>query len=167
MEQTTHPRVPARAGAALDQRWAARVCQAGAGIEKLHGKRHVWQDIDLSPNGENPLADIEGELFDIRVEFELQAALPDLAYFPGQPRRPHRGRRLLRLLREADTSPDPCSEILLPDAHDQLMRLPTGQVLGQRDREGLVPHVAGRVLLFADLDAVQEHVGVAVHSAKA
>ena len=43
-------------------------------IEKLHGKRNAWQDIDLSPDGENPLADIEGELFDIRVEFELQDA---------------------------------------------------------------------------------------------
>jgi sucrose-6-phosphate hydrolase SacC (GH32 family) len=43
-------------------------------IKELHGKRHFWQDIDLSPNGENPLAGIEGELFHIRVEFELRDA---------------------------------------------------------------------------------------------
>jgi len=39
-------------------------------IEKLHAKEHSWNDVPLKP-GENPLADIVGDLFEVRAEFEL------------------------------------------------------------------------------------------------
>jgi len=39
-------------------------------IEKLYGKEHQWKDIEIEP-GDNPLSDIQGELFDIEVEFEV------------------------------------------------------------------------------------------------
>ena len=42
-------------------------------VKKLHGKRHVWEDIDLSP-GENLLKGIDGDLFDIRAEFRAGEA---------------------------------------------------------------------------------------------
>jgi fructan beta-fructosidase len=37
-------------------------------IETLHDKKHSWKDVTLKP-GDNPLADVKGELFDIRAEF--------------------------------------------------------------------------------------------------
>ena len=47
-----------------------RICRAPVKeIEKLHGKEHKFSGL-LKP-GENPLAGIEGDLFDIRAEFEL------------------------------------------------------------------------------------------------
>jgi fructan beta-fructosidase len=39
-------------------------------IEALHTKRHAWKHLTLK-EGENPLADLRGELFDIRAEFEV------------------------------------------------------------------------------------------------
>ena len=39
-------------------------------IENLHAKRHSLGDVALKP-GDDPLAGIEGELFDIRLEMEL------------------------------------------------------------------------------------------------
>ena len=42
-------------------------------IENLHGQRHAWSDIALRP-GDNPLAGIPGELFDIRLKMELGGA---------------------------------------------------------------------------------------------
>jgi sucrose-6-phosphate hydrolase SacC (GH32 family) len=38
-------------------------------IEKLHGKEHGWKDLTLAP-GENPLAELTGDLFDVRVEID-------------------------------------------------------------------------------------------------
>jgi len=38
-------------------------------IHLLHAAEHKWTDVHLKP-GDNPLADLAGELFDIRVEFE-------------------------------------------------------------------------------------------------
>jgi len=43
-------------------------------IERLRGKRHAWKDLALRPDGENPLAQLAGELFDIEAEFEPGAA---------------------------------------------------------------------------------------------
>src|SRR5262245_3387694 len=37
-------------------------------LNTLHGKKHTWKDIVLK-QGENPLKDLSGELFDIRTEF--------------------------------------------------------------------------------------------------
>ncbi len=42
-------------------------------IEKLRTRAHQWQDFDLAPN-DNPLADIEGQLLEIRIELNLSAA---------------------------------------------------------------------------------------------
>jgi sucrose-6-phosphate hydrolase SacC (GH32 family) len=43
-------------------------------IEKLHNKEHTWKDLSLAP-GENPLAQLAGDLFDVRVEIDpLDAA---------------------------------------------------------------------------------------------
>jgi sucrose-6-phosphate hydrolase SacC (GH32 family) len=39
-------------------------------IKKIHGKEHVWTDVQLKPR-QNILANVEGELFDIDVEFEV------------------------------------------------------------------------------------------------
>jgi sucrose-6-phosphate hydrolase SacC (GH32 family) len=38
-------------------------------IEKIHGKRHSFKDLSLKA-GDDPLKDISGDLFDIRMEFE-------------------------------------------------------------------------------------------------
>jgi fructan beta-fructosidase len=38
-------------------------------IETLHRRRHAWSDLRLGP-GDNPLAGLQGELFDIRAEIE-------------------------------------------------------------------------------------------------
>jgi fructan beta-fructosidase len=38
-------------------------------LAKLHKKRHAWKDLSLAP-GENPLAGLKGELFDVSVEFD-------------------------------------------------------------------------------------------------
>ena len=38
-------------------------------IEKLHAKEHAWKDLSLSP-GENPLAELAGDLFDVRIEID-------------------------------------------------------------------------------------------------
>ena len=44
-------------------------------IENIHKKEHKWADLAIAPDAEkNPLADISGELFDIRAEIELGAA---------------------------------------------------------------------------------------------
>ena len=40
-----------------------------AEVESLHAKKHAVADRTLKP-GENPLADVSGDLFDIRAEFE-------------------------------------------------------------------------------------------------
>jgi fructan beta-fructosidase len=37
-------------------------------LATLHGKRHAWKGLTLRP-GENPLAGVRGELFDVRAEF--------------------------------------------------------------------------------------------------
>jgi fructan beta-fructosidase len=42
-------------------------------IATLHHKRHVWQNVVLKA-GENPLADLRGELFHVRAEFAVGAA---------------------------------------------------------------------------------------------
>lgn len=42
-------------------------------IGKLYGKKHVWKTQTLKP-GENPLASVTGDLFELRAEFELAAA---------------------------------------------------------------------------------------------
>lgn len=43
-------------------------------IEKLRKKEHTWKDLSLAP-GENPLAQLAGDLFDVRVEIDpLDAA---------------------------------------------------------------------------------------------
>jgi len=39
-------------------------------IERIHGKEHVWTDLQLKP-GQNLLSDVGGELFDIDAEFEV------------------------------------------------------------------------------------------------
>jgi sucrose-6-phosphate hydrolase SacC (GH32 family) len=42
-------------------------------IEKLHGKKRAWRDLRLEP-GDNPLAGLEGELLNLRAEFEVGQA---------------------------------------------------------------------------------------------
>lgn len=42
-------------------------------IETLRARTHAWEDVALGP-GRNPLAGLEGELFDIRAEIELGGA---------------------------------------------------------------------------------------------
>ena len=42
-------------------------------IEALHARTHRWRDVILKP-GDNPLAGVARELFDIRAEFELREA---------------------------------------------------------------------------------------------
>ena len=42
-------------------------------IEKLRGKEHAFKDLPLEP-GQNPLADLSGELFDVEAEIELAEA---------------------------------------------------------------------------------------------
>lgn len=42
-------------------------------LDLLHANRHGWTDLALK-TGENPLKDIQGELFEIRVEFEAADA---------------------------------------------------------------------------------------------
>ena len=42
-------------------------------IESLRAAAHAWQNLRLEP-GENPLAAIEGELFDIRISFQATGA---------------------------------------------------------------------------------------------
>ncbi len=42
-------------------------------IEKLHGKKYQWEDEELEP-GDNPLENLEGNLFDINVEIALNDA---------------------------------------------------------------------------------------------
>jgi sucrose-6-phosphate hydrolase SacC (GH32 family) len=42
-------------------------------IQKLHGKQYSWRNKMLAP-GENPLAGITGELFDVRAEIELSSS---------------------------------------------------------------------------------------------
>jgi sucrose-6-phosphate hydrolase SacC (GH32 family) len=51
-----------------------RICRTPVKeIETLHAKEHKWNDVTLKP-GENPLADLSGDLFEIRAEFELADA---------------------------------------------------------------------------------------------
>lgn len=51
-----------------------RMCAEPVGeIDKLHGKRHTASATVLKP-GVNPLADIRGELFDIRADLEIKDA---------------------------------------------------------------------------------------------
>ncbi|MHC5061357.1 MAG: GH32 C-terminal domain-containing protein [Planctomycetota bacterium] len=42
-------------------------------IEKLHGRKYQWKDEELAP-GDNPLENLEGNLFDINVEIALNDA---------------------------------------------------------------------------------------------
>jgi sucrose-6-phosphate hydrolase SacC (GH32 family) len=42
-------------------------------IEKIHGKKHAWNNEALKP-GENPLEDVEGNLFDIDVKIAVRDA---------------------------------------------------------------------------------------------
>ncbi len=39
-------------------------------IEKLYARKQNWEALTLKP-GENPLANVNGELFDIRAELEM------------------------------------------------------------------------------------------------
>ena len=49
---------------------SARVCrQPAREIELLYRRRHHWRDVALAP-GHDPLAAVEGELFDIEVELQ-------------------------------------------------------------------------------------------------
>jgi fructan beta-fructosidase len=42
-------------------------------LDSLHGRQHAWDDFALRP-GENPLANVTGELFDIRLDVKPGAA---------------------------------------------------------------------------------------------
>jgi len=42
-------------------------------LDTLQGKRHAWADLNLQV-GDNPLSTVNGELFDIRAEFEVGGA---------------------------------------------------------------------------------------------
>jgi sucrose-6-phosphate hydrolase SacC (GH32 family) len=42
-------------------------------IQLLHGKRHEWSDLTLADGGDNPLASVAGELFDVEAEFDASA----------------------------------------------------------------------------------------------
>jgi sucrose-6-phosphate hydrolase SacC (GH32 family) len=42
-------------------------------IANIHGQHHHWSDVAVEP-GRNPLAEISGELFDIRAEIEVGGA---------------------------------------------------------------------------------------------
>jgi fructan beta-fructosidase len=42
-------------------------------VEQLRGKKHTWQETTVRP-GENPLANIRGDLFDIRADLEIKDA---------------------------------------------------------------------------------------------
>ncbi|KKO11120.1 hypothetical protein LCGC14_0015960 [marine sediment metagenome] len=44
--------------------------QPVAEIEKLHGQKHAWADLTVS-EGDNPLSDVAGDLFDIRAEMSV------------------------------------------------------------------------------------------------
>ena len=44
--------------------------QPVAEIEKLHGQKHAWNDLTVS-EGDNPLSDVAGDLFDIRAKISL------------------------------------------------------------------------------------------------
>jgi fructan beta-fructosidase len=41
-------------------------------LESLYGKKHTWKDLTVKP-GENPLADVKAETFELRVTFEPAA----------------------------------------------------------------------------------------------
>jgi sucrose-6-phosphate hydrolase SacC (GH32 family) len=50
-----------------------RLCRTAAPeIATLHAKEHAWQEVAMKP-GDNLLADVTGELFDIRAEIEVGA----------------------------------------------------------------------------------------------
>jgi len=42
-------------------------------VEKLHGEKHFWKDVNLSP-GENLLTQIHGDLFHIQADFQIGEA---------------------------------------------------------------------------------------------
>jgi fructan beta-fructosidase len=44
-----------------------------AELSKLHGRKHSWSNLSLKP-GDNPLADVRGELFDINAEIDVTGA---------------------------------------------------------------------------------------------
>lgn len=51
-----------------------RVCREPIkAIEELYGERKSWRNLTIKP-GENPLADLKGDTFDIRVEVDLSNA---------------------------------------------------------------------------------------------
>ena len=50
-----------------------RFAEPVAELSKLHGRKHAWSDLTLKP-GDNPLADIHGDLFDINAEIEITGA---------------------------------------------------------------------------------------------
>ncbi len=43
-------------------------------IALLHKKSHIWKNLTVEPEGENPLANIRGELFHIKAEFQVGEA---------------------------------------------------------------------------------------------
>ena len=53
-------------------------------IETLHGPPHTWTDAVLRP-GDNPLAGLEGELFDIRADLDVSKAAQCGFIIRGQP----------------------------------------------------------------------------------
>jgi fructan beta-fructosidase len=75
-------------------------------LEQLRGKKHAWKDLALAP-GDDPLAKVPGELFDVlaeidpggakQVTFEFRGA--KVEYFPAS-------KRLVALGREATLEPE-------------------------------------------------------------
>jgi sucrose-6-phosphate hydrolase SacC (GH32 family) len=62
-----------------------RLCRMAAPeIATLHAQEHAWHDLVMQP-GENPLADVTGELFDIRAEIEVGAQSVFEFTLRGQP----------------------------------------------------------------------------------
>jgi fructan beta-fructosidase len=44
-----------------------------AELSKLHGRKHAWSNLPLKP-GDNPLADVRGDLFDINADVDITGA---------------------------------------------------------------------------------------------
>ncbi len=59
--------------AATNGRRRADVRRAGAGGRALHGEKHAWSATTVKP-GDNPLANLRGDLFDIRAELDIKEA---------------------------------------------------------------------------------------------
>ena len=55
-------------------------------IESIHGRQHLWKDLRLT-EGDNPLAGVAGDLFDIGAEFAVDEAnriITTPAYMDGK-----------------------------------------------------------------------------------